>query len=442
MITLLGIPFDFMGMTYYRTAKDVTIGETVIVETPHGTYPGKVTKVRIPSKEELEKKDFETLFPEILRVATFADLNFARNAITQGEKISKSTQELANNLNLNMKVLKSYLDIDEDKVLVTFTSDARVDFRELVRVLSTTYHLKIELRQIGPRDQAKLVGGIGPCGLPLCCSTFLKSFDGISIAMAKNQLLSINIPKLSGQCGKLMCCLKFEDEAYGKIRPLYPKIGEKFSYNNKNYEVTGLNLLTDTITTYNGDNYESFTKEEYERVKKGLAKSDENKSLLISDMNSGVDLSGHGIKDTANRIAQIEKNEKRYREEAKDRVNNNNNRNKNTNQNRNNNNNNNNRNNNQKQNNSKNNNQHHHNNNNNNNQNRNNQPNNKNNQFNNNRSFNGKNNHSFNNNNRKNNNHSFNNNNNNKKDSGFIPVSQIADKSVLDFKPVKKDDQK
>lgn len=442
MITLLGIPFDFMGMTYYRTAKDVTIGETVIVETPHGTYPGKVTKVRIPSKEELEKKDFETLFPEILRVATFADLNFARNAITQGEKISKSTQELANNLNLNMKVLKSYLDIDEDKVLVTFTSDARVDFRELVRVLSTTYHLKIELRQIGPRDQAKLVGGIGPCGLPLCCSTFLKTFDGISIAMAKNQLLSINIPKLSGQCGKLMCCLKFEDEAYGKIRPLYPKIGEKFSYNNKNYEVTGLNLLTDTITTYNGDNYESFTKEEYERVKKGLAKSDENKSLLISDMNSGVDLSGHGIKDTANRIAQIEKNEKRYREEAKDRVNNNN-RNKNNNQNRNNNNNNNqNRNNNQKQNNNKNNNQHHHNNNNNNNQNRNNQPNNKNNQFNNNRSFNGKNNHSFNNNNRKNNNHSFNNNNNNKKDSGFIPVSQIADKSVLDFKPVKKDDQK
>lgn len=440
MITLLGIPFDFMGMTYYRTAKDVSVGETVIVETPHGTYPGKVTKVRIPSKEELEKKDFENLFPEILRVATFADLNFARNAITQGEKISKSTQELANNLNLNMKVLKSYLDIDEDKVLVTFTSDARVDFRELVRVLSTTYHLKIELRQIGPRDQAKLVGGIGPCGLPLCCSTFLKSFDGISIAMAKNQLLSINIPKLSGQCGKLMCCLKFEDEAYGKIRPLYPKIGEKFSYNNKNYEVTGLNLLTDTITTYNGDNYESFTKEEYERVKKGLAKSDENKSLLISDMNSGVDLSGHGIKDTANRIAQIEKNEKRYREEAKDRVNNNN-RNKNTNQNRNNNNNNNNRSNNQKQNNNKNNNQHHHNNNNNN-QNRNNQPNNKNNQFNNNRSFNGKNNHSFNNNNRKNNNHSFNNNTNNKKDSGFIPVSQIADKSVLDFKPVKKDDQK
>lgn len=440
MITLLGIPFDFMGMTYYRTAKDVSVGETVIVETPHGTYPGKVTKVRIPSKEELEKKDFETLFPEILRVATFADLNFARNAITQGEKISKSTQELANNLNLNMKVLKSYLDIDEDKVLVTFTSDARVDFRELVRVLSTTYHLKIELRQIGPRDQAKLVGGIGPCGLPLCCSTFLKTFDGISIAMAKNQLLSINIPKLSGQCGKLMCCLKFEDEAYGKIRPLYPKIGEKFSYNNKNYEVTGLNLLTDTITTYNGDNYESFTKEEYERVKKGLAKSDENKSLLISDMNSGVDLSGHGIKDTANRIAQIEKNEKRYREEAKDRVTNN--RNKNNNQNRNNTNNNSNRNNNQKQNNNKNNNQHHHNNNNNNNQNRNNQPNNKNNQFNNNRSFNGKNNHSFNNNNRKNNNHSFNNNNNNKKDSGFIPVSQIADKSVLDFKPVKKDDQK
>lgn len=407
-----------MGMTYYRTNKDVSVGDTVIVETPHGTYPGKVVKVRIPTKEEEEKEDFNTLFPEILRIATFQDNSFARDSHEKCDLISKSCQEIADDLNLNMKVLKSYLDVDGEKVLVTFTSDARVDFRELVRVLCATYHLKIELRQIGPRDQAKLVGGIGPCGLPLCCATFLKQFDGISIQMAKNQLLSINIPKLSGQCGKLMCCLKFEDEAYGQIRPLYPKIGEKFLYGGKSYEVTGLNLLTDTITTYNGDSYESFTKQEFERVKSGLAKVDETKLIINKDVNAGVDLSGHGIKDTANRIAQIERNEKRHNAENKDKNNNHQTNNRPFN----------NKPNNSKPNQSANKPSNH------------NQPNrnhsNTNRPFNNNNNKNGR---SFNNNNRKNN-HSFNN--GPKKDSGFIPVSQITDKSVLDFKPVKEDDKK
>lgn len=214
-----------------------------------------------------------------------------------------------------MKVLKTYLDVDDDKALITFASETRVDFRELVKILNSIFQLKIELRQIGPRDQARLVGGIGPCGLPLCCKTFLTSFDGISINMAKNQLLPINIPKLSGQCGKLMCCLKFEDEAYSKLRPTYPKIGEKFTYMNKQYEVTGLNLLTDTITTYNGDNYESFSKEEYERVKKGLAKKDEKSLNANKDVNAGVNLSGYGISDTNNRIAQIKEREEKHKEE-------------------------------------------------------------------------------------------------------------------------------
>lgn len=412
---LLGIPFDFMGMTYYRTTKDVSVGDIVIVQTPHGTFPGKVLKVRKPSQDEISKENFNTIFPEIIRIATFKDKDFTKRASLQADKISKETQKLAEQLKLNMKVLKSYLDIVEDKVLITFTSEARVDFRELVRILSGTFRLKIELRQIGPRDQAKLVGGIGPCGLPLCCSVFLKQFDGISIAMAKNQLLSINIPKLSGQCGKLMCCLKFEDEAYAKLRPLFPKIGEKFTYNNKNYEVTGLNILTGTITSYNGENYESFSKEEFERVKKGLSKVDESK-LAKKDVNSGVDLSGHGLKDTAKRIAQIEKVEKRHREEASDRIastqkknNNNSNKNKNHNQP-------------QPQ--------------------KNTPVQNRNSNFkkdnNSNRSFNNRNNHSFNN--KKPNNHSFNN--TQKKESGFIPVSQIADKSVLDVKPVNKNDKK
>ena len=343
MTYLIGIPFEFMGLTYYQTNKDVDLNTFVVVDTPHGTFLGKITKIREAKEEEMNKPTFMTDFPPILRVATYQDLEFYKNAEAREKEISQYTQKQSDDLNLNMKVLKSYLDIAGDKVLITFTSDGRVDFRELVKILNGMFRLKIELRQIGPRDQARLIGGIGSCGLPLCCSTFLTSFDGISIAMAKNQLLSINIPKLSGQCGKLMCCLKFEDEAYSKLRPLYPKIGEKFNYKNSSYEVVSLNVLSNAITAYNGESYETFTKEEFERVKKGLAKGDSIPTF--KDINSNVDLSGRGVKDTQNRINIIKSREERRQEEIKNKEksvakNNNNNRNNHSNRRNNNNNNN------------------------------------------------------------------------------------------------------
>ena len=391
MITLLGIPFDFMGMTYYRTDKDINVGNNVVVKTSHGTFVGTVVKTRVATEEELKKKDFNTVFPAIERIATFSDCSFKRKAEGKELQISQETQKQADQLNLGMKVLKTYLDVDDDKALITFASETRVDFRELVKILNSVFQLKIELRQIGPRDQARLVGGIGPCGLPLCCKTFLTSFDGISINMAKNQLLPINIPKLSGQCGKLMCCLKFEDEAYSKLRPTYPKIGEKFSYMNKQYEVTGLNLLTDTITTYNGDNYESFSKEEYERVKKGLTKNDEKSLNANKDVNAGVNLSGYGISDTNNRIAQIKEKEEKHKEELHNKENKKNFNNKNKGKN-------------------------------------NSSFNGKNNNH---KTFNGKQDHHYGN---KNN---FNNKTKSSSSSGFIPVSELDDSSFLDITPIK-----
>ncbi|MFA6829090.1 MAG: regulatory iron-sulfur-containing complex subunit RicT [Bacilli bacterium] len=437
MITLLGIPFDFAGMTYYQTKKDVALGDMVVCPTEHGTFIGVVKKLRVLTEEETQRPNFSTLYPSINRIATFQDKSFFEESDSREKKITRETQNQADLLKLDMKVLNSHLDIDEDKVLITFSAEQRVDFRELVRILNGSFHLRIELRQIGPRDQAKTIGGIGPCGLPLCCSTFLNSFDGISIAMAKNQLLAINIPKLSGQCGKLMCCLKFEDKAYSLVRPLYPKIGEKFTYKNSTYSVSGLNLLNDTITAYNGDNYESFSKEEYERVKNGLEK--QTAPTLKADINAGIDLSGHGLKETNRRISQINQTEEKHKEDiisktSRTPVNNNQNRNNNNNQNRNNN-------------------------RNNNNPNRSTQPNNSNNQNRNNKNYQNKNSYQNNTsstnstNNRHNN--SFNNNRNgnsfNRKNptnapkpanSGFIPVSQISDKSVLDVKPVNKDAKK
>lgn len=492
MITLIGIQFEFQGMKYYQYDGEVASGDYAIVSTDHGCYVSKIVKIRIPSDKELENPNFNAIFPTVSKVFSTAitadnpltmtvltimrelfdvrvektivrfagrDENslivpipssmrdsgeeeiflYAVNALqydlnTDGviyisldkeekiaskyaaantiyplkkafrdkilrsetkekeDNISQTTQEEANRLGLDMKVLRSYLDVNDPKVLITFISEGRVDFRELVRNLNAVFHLRIELRQIGPRDQAKLVGGIGPCGLPLCCSTFLSTFDGISIAMAKNQLLAINIPKLSGQCGKLMCCLKFEDAAYAEKRPNFPKVGEKFIYFNKSYEVTGLNLLTDNVTVYNGDAYETVSLEEFNRMKQGLARKE---NIVDLDINSGVDLSGYGVKDTELRLAQIDRKEKQHQDQIRNQNNRNNQNFKNNQQNQN-----------------KNNFKKHNNNNNNNTKNK------------------------------------YNNRNYNKKpeqkssSSGFIPVSQITDTSVLNVKPVKHNDKK
>jgi cell fate regulator YaaT (PSP1 superfamily) len=126
-----------------------------------------------------------------------------------------------------MRLISCEYTLDKAKVLFSYIADDRVDFRELLKVLASRLHTRIELRQIGARDKAKAIGGLGVCGLPLCCSTFLNEFDGISITRAKNQMLAINIPKLSGQCGKLVCCLKFEDDAYTDLRKEFPAHAER-----------------------------------------------------------------------------------------------------------------------------------------------------------------------------------------------------------------------
>lgn len=310
--SLLGIFLDFQGLKFYQTNKDVKVGSFVAVETEHGTFLSKVEKVRPATDQEQGRKDFLTLFPPILRVATFQDLDFLKTSGLKEKNILAESQRQADSLKLEMKMLSAHLDCDENKVLITFTADGRVDFRELVRILSGLFRLRIELRQIGPRDQARSIGGIGACGLPLCCTTFLKTFDGISTSMAKNQLLAINIPKLSGACGKLMCCLKFEDACYTELRPTYPKMGEKIHYKKKDYTVTGINVLTDTITLNDGSSYENVNREQLERMRKGLEKSTE--PIVFKDINSGVNLSGLGINDTNKRIAKIKESEERRME--------------------------------------------------------------------------------------------------------------------------------
>jgi hypothetical protein len=141
-----------------------------------------------------------------------------------------------------------------------------VDFRELLKVLSSKLKVRIELKQIAPRDRAQLVGGLGPCGLPLCCATFLGEFDGISLNRAKNQLLTINIPKLSGQCGKLMCCLKYEDDLYTEEKKLFPELNTKITVNNVEYKITSYNVLSKNVKLDSEENSIVLTLDEVNNI--------------------------------------------------------------------------------------------------------------------------------------------------------------------------------
>lgn len=311
MTNLIGIPFEFIGLTYYSTNLDIKVDTPVICKTNHGEYLGFVKKIRKPRENELQKENFSTLFPEIERIATSDDLDKYNKDEGFRKEVVKYTQKQADDLKLDMTVLNCYVDLDDEKILITYQAENRVDFRELVKDLMSHFKTRVELRQLGPRDYASLIGGIGPCGLPLCCSTFLSSFDGISINMAKNQLLAINTSKLSGQCGKLLCCLKFEDEVYTLLKPSYPKIDDKLNYRGSLYTVTSINVLSDTITCYNGENYEYFTRKEYDRALAGI----EKKEVKFKDINSNVDLSGKGIEDTNNRIEHIKFSNQKFEQD-------------------------------------------------------------------------------------------------------------------------------
>ncbi len=227
---------------YYCSFNDVKKGSYVVVETAFGEEVGIVT--RNPKKEsEAESASFK----QIIRVASEEDVKKHLSNKEDAMDASKVFNSCVENLNLNMKLVVAVYTLDRSKVLFTYVSEERVDFRELLKELSNILKCRIELKQIGPRDRSKIVGGIGICGLPLCCKSFLNEFEGISINMAKNQFLALNIQKLSGQCNKLLCCLKYEDEEYSELRKDAPRYGFKFKSEGIDYKITGVNLLAKTV---------------------------------------------------------------------------------------------------------------------------------------------------------------------------------------------------
>lgn len=245
----IGLKFTGNGKAYYfgTDIADLKIGENVVAESIRGLQVGEVAIEPIP----IEKYKSELELKPILRRANEDDmLIFDENKKRSAQAITIAMKEI-NNLNLEMRPIDAEYALDGSKLTITYVSDDRVDFRELLKVLASKFHTRIELRQVGSRDKAKMVGGIGICGLPLCCSTFLTSMEGISINRAKNQMLSLNIPKLSGHCGKLICCLIYEDDAYTELKKDFPRFGEYFAKGESKYKVTGLNVLSRVVKIEN-----------------------------------------------------------------------------------------------------------------------------------------------------------------------------------------------
>lgn len=238
------IRFNNVGKSYYfSTHYDLVKGDKVVVETIRGLEVGEC----VSDLKDLSEFNLDAELKKVLRKANRADLDLYEFNKVKAVKSLEVCKEIVKSFDLDMHLISCEYTLDASKVIFMYTSETRVDFRELLKALASVFKCRIELRQIGPRDKSKIVGGLGSCGLPLCCSSFLGEFDGVSINMAKNQMLAINIEKISGACGRLLCCLKFEDDIYTQEKKRFPKIGSKVKYDNKIVKVVGLHILSDLV---------------------------------------------------------------------------------------------------------------------------------------------------------------------------------------------------
>lgn len=223
MVTVVGVRFKKAGKIYYFDPSDIQINKNdcVIVETARGIEFGQVV---VGPKEVLEE-DIISPLKSVIRIATEEDEErHTENKLKEKEALEVCTEKIEKH-KLDMNLVDVEYTFDNNKVIFYFTADGRVDFRELVKDLAAVFKTRIELRQIGVRDEAKMLGGIGPCGRSLCCSTWLGDFEPVSIKMAKDQNLSLNPAKISGICGRLFCCLKYEHDVYAQILQKLPSVG-------------------------------------------------------------------------------------------------------------------------------------------------------------------------------------------------------------------------
>lgn len=247
---LYSVVFKNNGKSYYFNGEDnVKVNDYVIVETEKGLQYGLVNG--IIGEEETKEK-----YKNIIRVANSDDEDNYHYLLKESNKALSKCKEIIKELNLNMNVISADFTFDKSQLLFSFVSEERVDFRELAKKLASIYHTRIELRQIGARDKAKEIGGIGVCGEKICCSRFLNHIDAISMNMAKNQNLALNPSKINGLCGRLLCCLQYEDENYMKCNKGLPSVGQKINTDKGEGRVVSVDILNRKYKILIGSNKE------------------------------------------------------------------------------------------------------------------------------------------------------------------------------------------
>ncbi len=245
-MNLIGVKFGRGARVEYFQAQDLELqmGDLVVVDAEKGPTLGTVA---VPSKEE-RLRFFKRSFRKVIRRATAEDLEEGERLREKEKEAFEICRRLIGELEIPMKLVGVEYLFNGSKVIFYFTAERRVDFRELVRRLAAKMKMRIELRQIGVRDEAKMIGGVGCCGRELCCTNFMQDFGLVAIKMAKEQGLSLNPAKISGQCGRLMCCLSFEVDTYHELKKNLPKIGKRITTKHGEGKVIRQNLLLQTIT--------------------------------------------------------------------------------------------------------------------------------------------------------------------------------------------------
>ena len=277
MINVIGVRFKSAGKTYYFDPLDLNIrqGDHVIVETSRGMEYGDV----VMGRSSIEDGQFRKNVKSVIRIATDEDTEKYKKNKELEKEAYKICLEKIRSHGLEMKLVEVEYTFDGSKILFYFTADGRVDFRELVKDLATVFKTRIELRQIGVRDEAKTLGSVGVCGRSLCCSQFLGEFAPVSIKMAKEQGLSLNPTKISGACGRLMCCLKYEQDTYEELLKVTPRQGALVKTPDGSGTVEYVSLLKGLVKVKLDDEDEKTLKEFNVSDVKVLKRNNKNNEL-------------------------------------------------------------------------------------------------------------------------------------------------------------------
>lgn len=286
MAEVIGVRFKNVGKVYYFDPIGLTFesGQKVIVETVRGVECGQV----VLANREISDEAVVSPLKPVMRLATEQDLAVIEENHRKEKEAFTICQEKIAKHKLVMKLVDVEYTFDNNKILFYFTADGRVDFRELVKDLASVFRTRIELRQIGVRDESKMLGGLGICGRPFCCSSYLGEFQPVSIKMAKEQGLSLNPTKISGTCGRLMCCLKYEQENYEELLKITPKVGASVKTPDGRGTVVDANLLTGVLSVRMDAAPDaalhSFNRKEVSVIRDGQIKVDRSEIAALSKL--------------------------------------------------------------------------------------------------------------------------------------------------------------